>query len=904
MTAVPSFSEFYRAVHGREPFPWQSRLAGLVAASGWPSEIGVPTGLGKTSSIDIAVWALAAQAERPAGERTAPTRIWYVVNRRLLVDAGTDHALRLADLLCNASDGPLADVANLLRAIEGGVTGQPLTVSRFRGGVLDARPPHPAQPAIVCATVPMYASRLLFRAYGASNRVWPIDAALAGVDSLVLLDEAHLSGPLRQVIHDLAECDANKAGALRAPRSFEATPGPRSILGAARAYPQLVALTATGERAADRFDLDEADRKHPVVSARLAARKSTTFERLPVSELAQRMAAHVGHLAAGQADAAILVFVNRPATARDVSATTELELRRHSIPADVVVLTGQLRDHDAEVVRRRLLDPDRGLPAGASPQRERPLVVIATQTLEVGADLDADHLVTETAGTRAIVQRFGRLNRLGGRRHSTALVLHPEGRKNDIYGLEAEAVADLLGGLTSPIDFSPANVSAVLGEPVDQPLDLPALLPAHVWEWSKTSVPVQDAAPIELFYEGFSAPESTVSIAWRTDTGQEGTEVYPPVDSREWVDVSIGDAREFVDANDDVLAIDTDGVTLRRITGAELRPGRRLISPCSAGGYSSAGWDPSSTRAVEDLSPVLSGSIPVRDELIEALAGRALDDVEREVVAALCDVEEVPDSVADVEAARVLWQAVEQSVSSASPGAQLLGVDRVGPTAVPWITWTVDRTRTATAFDALDELSITPTAELQDHLDHVGQMARRIATAIGLPEQLVQGVANAGAFHDLGKADRRFQRWLGASVDRPLAKSQMPAGRWRRMQATSGWPQGARHELLSVQLLDAALEGGLVLGEADLVRHLVVAHHGHGRPSVHLATVEGSTHLTHHDCVGDVKLDTQLDPSRFDPNQATRYRALVERFGLWGLAYLETIVRQADHIVSAVTEVQ
>ena len=91
MGSFPSFDEFYRAVNfdpasgvGRDPFPWQSRLATLVEASGWPSEIGVPTGLGKTSAIDIAVWSLAAQADRDPAKRTVPTRVFYVVDRRLL----------------------------------------------------------------------------------------------------------------------------------------------------------------------------------------------------------------------------------------------------------------------------------------------------------------------------------------------------------------------------------------------------------------------------------------------------------------------------------------------------------------------------------------------------------------------------------------------------------------------------------------------------------------------------------------------------------------------------------------------------------------------------------------------------------------------------------------------------
>ena len=90
---TPAFAEFYRAINGRDPFPWQSRLAAQVAdTERWPAEVGVPTGLGKTACLDIAVWWLASQAHRRPVKRTAPTRIWWLVNRRLLVDSTTEHA--------------------------------------------------------------------------------------------------------------------------------------------------------------------------------------------------------------------------------------------------------------------------------------------------------------------------------------------------------------------------------------------------------------------------------------------------------------------------------------------------------------------------------------------------------------------------------------------------------------------------------------------------------------------------------------------------------------------------------------------------------------------------------------------------------------------------------------------
>lgn len=197
-------------------------LAQQVQASGWPSLIGVPTGLGKTACIDIAVWALAAQADRTPDCRTAPTRIWYVVNRRLLVDAAHDHGRNIAGLLAEPTSTPvagpdrgkavstLATVAQALDALAGGPGLQvgPLFVSRLRGGAeVGARPPEPSRPSLILATVPMFASRWLFRGYGSSRSMRPIDAALAGVDSLVLLDEAHLAQPLQNLAEPLTDSD-------------------------------------------------------------------------------------------------------------------------------------------------------------------------------------------------------------------------------------------------------------------------------------------------------------------------------------------------------------------------------------------------------------------------------------------------------------------------------------------------------------------------------------------------------------------------------------------------------------------------------------------------------------------------------------------------------------------------
>ena len=144
-------------------------------------------------------------------------------------------------------------------------------------------------------------------------------------------------------------------------------------------------------------------------------------------------------------------------------------------------------EREAERTRKRILDSVEGMAAtpDATTVRKRHFIVVATQTLEVGADIDAEYLVTEACGVRALTQRLGRLNRLGQYPHARAIYVHlPPPKAGGLYGEEPDAVLERLKearGEDGTVALSPRRVSDVLGPPGDRVSEAPEILPAILW---------------------------------------------------------------------------------------------------------------------------------------------------------------------------------------------------------------------------------------------------------------------------------------------------------------------------------------------------------------------------------------------------------------------------------------
>lgn len=570
--AQEQFDEFFRELHGVDPYPWQRRLAAQAISGEWPGAIDLPTGSGKTACIDIAIFALACQALLPAAERNAPRRLFFCVNRRVIVDEAHARAKRIAEMIWQAESGKLTNrptlrrVAQALRIV-GDTTNDhdqpPIDALELRGGIYrDSRWARSIiQPTVVCTTLDQLGSRLLFRGYGVSPNAAPIQAALIAYDSLVLLDEAHISEPFRQTLDYVK-------GYLNPEKWAEQAISVKPV--------RVVPMTATPNeemRTLGVIKLEADDRETDSLSNRLTASKpAQLLEVKNVVEAAVKTAVEN----AGEEPTAIGIIVNRIATAKGIYARLcELQAepsdkgRKVTRDATIELVIGSMRplDRDMQAGRlRALVGPGRPSVTATSS------FVVATQCLEVGADYDFDVLVTECASLDGLRQRFGRLNRAGRKDAqlnpiSAKAIILVDGKavKSEEEIQKAEAAKEpskkyldpIYGNALSrtwnwlrdhasddTIDFGIDAFNRLLdgegrnGQPPkillapSASLNAPVMLPAYIDLWCQTAPkPVPDP-DVSLFIHGPRSGDPDVQVCWRADLVDDGHTT-----SEQWCDV-------------------------------------------------------------------------------------------------------------------------------------------------------------------------------------------------------------------------------------------------------------------------------------------------------------------------------------------------------------------------------
>lgn len=167
--------------------------------------------------------------------------------------------------------------------------------------------------------------------------------------------------------------------------------------------------------------------------------------------------------------------------------------------------------------------------------------------------------------------------------------------------------------------------------------------------------------------------------------------------------------------------------------------------------------------------------------------------------------------------------------------------------------------------------------QLDEHQIWAEDCAKRIAQRLGIDKTPTDLLALAARLHDEGKRAARWQRSFKAPIEgRPYAKTKGPID--------FDLLDGYRHELGSLPCVEAhETFKTLSPDDQDFVLHLIAAHHGFARP-----------------VIGTRGCD-DAPPSIVDERARAvglRFARLSRRWGPWGLAWWEALLRAADQTAS------
>lgn len=921
-TTLPSitreeFGDFFAALNGGNyPFSWQEEVLDYICEHGvWPERINAPTGSGKSSVVDIHLFANALAAVGAAPR--VPRRLCVTVGRRALVDSQVDRARekildRMEKALTNESGESdiLRRVAEALQSFQtrnDKDRNDPFEVGHIRGELSNRTLPVTdiSACAIIAATPDMYGSRALFRGYGSTKAARPRETALLTMDTVMVLDEAHMNRQLLHTTQRIAQLQKREAD-LGVPtlQVVETTATPSTgdsestTLGVdiealdkqndqelhRRVYSQKELVL----RPIDKWDGKPGNRA--VVDAAVGAIKEF---------LARREASE------GSEEAhTIGCIVNHVRTAISIKE----ELAKDLSKDEVQLLVGRMRPYDLENLQAEHSN------LFTTEGDESVKVVVATQTLEVGIDVDFADLVTELAPASSLAQRFGRVNRLGHRKDSKVVVIEPASGdlvKKDAPPYKAVDLSNAYGWLEvlNGAENPSVNPTAMVKNPPVQSSPERLLYQRPEWpdllEFSRTDENPYDEPDLDLWlHDSLDAETAMGGVIVRDDLPSNTsaameilkTSYFAPRDL-ETFPANLKILQEILDYQDE------HGVKPRKFL---YRQGE--ISLWQDADH---GEENSQSLAPGDVLILDTDSVPFTNQRI-AVTQRELPST-KDKLEAVPFPKDIKLYVYEKCANReehfrkylgLSPEEVAELIDSQSSDGQTVIASELtteaedGQEVIAWYADVTDDEESVEGSDIAQELVLAGPVLLDDHQNDVAERTRQLAENLGLAPEFSEALELAAKYHDEGKRDLRFQQMLGADPEaEALAKSgRRSVAEAYRARSRSALPRGWRHEQLSALMVAASPEK---VGEhRDLVLRIIGCSHGHGRFSFA------------HDAGFLLKEGYLPEGTDYEAlkEQATRlfnvgyWDNLIEQtsrtYGPYATAYLEAVERAADAQIS------
>jgi CRISPR-associated endonuclease/helicase Cas3 len=550
-----------------------------------------------------------------------------------------------------------------------------------------------------------------------------------------------------------------------------------------------------------------------------------------------------------------------------MKVATELDKGPHK--RKVALLTGTMRGQERDdlvaknpVFQRFLAPKDRA--KNVEPVSGT-VFLVATSAGEVGVNFSGYDLVCDLSTFESMAQRFGRVNRFGEFDDTEIIVVHETDfdPKKPLESARERTLALLkeLGNYASPVALTalPADARAAAFSP-EPTLRVATDIQFDAWALTSIRESIAARPPVAPYLHGeaeWQPPETY--LAWR-------------------------DERDFKHVEDPESFLDEFPLKpvelLRDSTARIIKTLATLSERRESEGASLHAWLITENGAVKRFS---------------------LSDFDKDAAeAALSDATIIlPTSIGGLDEKGIF------SASAKDPAIESSGIVRRDSDSREGADFYVDISHDdadepryllwfAPATELIQQRRKTNTAPetLDSHTAAVAANAAAIVAKIfpNTPDNdepdLARCLTLAAHLHDLGKNRAQWQRNLG-NFDYDPAKSETILAKASSDSRPRNVTEHYRHEFGS--LLDVASDpafANLTELEREIVLHLIAAHHGRARPYF-----RADEAFDYSGNIASTDTATTETPPRF--------AHLQKRFGRWGLAWLESLLRAADYAASA-----